>query len=358
MLLVGWAKEPKRLILFVLKRTLDMGLQSLRYLLRSKHKSLKFVEEEEDFLKALYHESQAAPLDSPVTIAQALGLSEGRLAQIVGSLALKKDITTNPYALTEQGYRRALELIRAHRIYEKYLAEHSGYEAEDWHKIANRMEHHISAEEQDRIARELRNPLFDPHGDPIPNENLVLPTHEQCSVEQLQAGTWYKVLHIEDDSVEAFRLIDSTRLSHNSIILITSIDERSIHFVYEGATYALPHRAVHAISMSALSEGSEEVEEAKQTSRLSTLSLGEEATIIGLSPYSRGAIRRRLMDLGFVKGSTVSIEMNSPMGNPTAYLVKGSIVALREDQASSVLIRRDVRQTDTTKPKSPDQTTT
>lgn len=326
-----------------------MGLQSLRYLLRSRHNLLKSVEEEEDFLKALYHESQNQPLDSLVPIVHTLGLSKSRLTHIVGSLTLKKDITTNPYALTEQGHRRALELIRAHRIYEKYLAEHSGYDAKDWHKIANRMEHHITLDEQNRIARELRNPLFDPHGDPIPNQNLILPSQEHYnSVKQLQANTWYKVLHIEDDGVDTFRLIDNTRLSRNSIIYITAIEDKSVHFAYEGISYILPHRAIHAISMAMLQEGSAEIEETKHICRLSSLSIGEEATIVGLSPYSKGAIRRRLMDLGFVKGSTVSIEMNSPMGNPSAYLVKGAIVALREEQASSVLIRN--KQTKPTKP--------
>ena len=50
-------------------------------------------------------------------------------------------------------------------------------------------------------------------------------------------------------------------------------------------------------------------------------------------------MRRRLMDLGFVSGSTISVDMRSPLGNPTAYIVRGAAIALRDDQARYILIQ-------------------
>ena len=76
--------------------------------------------------------------------------------------------------------------------------------------------------------------------------------------------------------------------------------------------------------------------------RLTHLQAGEEARIVGLSPACRGALRRRLLDLGFVKGSVVSIDIPSPMGNPIAYIVRGSAIALRHEQAKYVLVRKDL----------------
>ena len=76
--------------------------------------------------------------------------------------------------------------------------------------------------------------------------------------------------------------------------------------------------------------------------RLIHLQAGEQARIVGLSPACRGALRRRLLDLGFVKGSVVSIDMPSPMGNPIAYVVRGSAIALRHEQAKFVLVRKDM----------------
>ena len=78
--------------------------------------------------------------------------------------------------------------------------------------------------------------------------------------------------------------------------------------------------------------------------RLSSLTEGETATIVGISKESRGENRRRLLDLGFVRGSQISIDLMSPLNNPTAYLVKGTSIALRKDQASKILIKKNDEQ--------------
>ena len=72
--------------------------------------------------------------------------------------------------------------------------------------------------------------------------------------------------------------------------------------------------------------------------RLTRLTPDTQALIVGLSPSCRGALRRRPMDLGFVKGSSVSIDMKSPLGNPIAYIIRGTAIALRHDQARYILV--------------------
>ena len=84
-------------------------------------------------------------------------------------------VTADAVALTPKGRRDALALMRAHRIYEQYLAEHSGYAPSEWHERAHHMEHRLDARERERMAALLGNPLFDPHGDPIPTAGLTLP---------------------------------------------------------------------------------------------------------------------------------------------------------------------------------------
>ena len=75
--------------------------------------------------------------------------------------------------------------------------------------------------------------------------------------------------------------------------------------------------------------------------RLSSLKANESATILGISKECRGDARRRLLDLGFVKGSSIHIDLISPLKNPKAYLVKGTSIALRDNQASKILIKKD-----------------
>jgi len=71
---------------------------------------------------------------------------------------------------------------------------------------------------------------------------------------------------------------------------------------------------------------------------LSGLRPGKRARVLGLSPACRGAERRRLLDLGFVAGTPVEVDMVSPAGDPTAYRVRGTVIALRREQAGLIRI--------------------
>jgi DtxR family Mn-dependent transcriptional regulator len=73
---------------------------------------------------------------------------------------------------------------------------------------------------------------------------------------------------------------------------------------------------------------------------LSSLNVGEVGQIISISPRTRGVERRRLMDLGILPGTSIEIEMSSPSGNPTAYRVRGAVIALRKTQAADIRIQR------------------
>lgn len=73
---------------------------------------------------------------------------------------------------------------------------------------------------------------------------------------------------------------------------------------------------------------------------LADLSLGETAEVAELSPVCVGAERRRFLDLGILPGTRVAAELRSPSGDPTAYLIRGGLIALRREQASLIHIRR------------------
>jgi Fe2+ transport system protein FeoA len=69
---------------------------------------------------------------------------------------------------------------------------------------------------------------------------------------------------------------------------------------------------------------------------LDRLSIGKEATVVNLT--SVGLNRRRMMDLGILPGTQIVAEMVSPLGDPTAYRVRGTVVALRSEQSCEVEI--------------------
>lgn len=71
--------------------------------------------------------------------------------------------------------------------------------------------------------------------------------------------------------------------------------------------------------------------------KLYQLPRGTKGTVIALS--ASGIMRRRLMDLGFVEGTKVTVIRRSPLGDPTAYQVRGAVIALRKEEAAKIQVR-------------------
>lgn len=68
---------------------------------------------------------------------------------------------------------------------------------------------------------------------------------------------------------------------------------------------------------------------------------GEAARITGLSDQCIGEARRRLLDLGFVRGTSISVQNISPLGNPVAYSLRETLIALRKEQADNILVEKE-----------------
>lgn len=71
---------------------------------------------------------------------------------------------------------------------------------------------------------------------------------------------------------------------------------------------------------------------------LDQLTCGKSAYIVGISPQCTGEPRQRLLDLGFIKGSEIRIQNQSPLGDPTAYLIHNTSIAIRKNDAKNILI--------------------
>ena len=305
----------------------------------NEHAQKRQKELQEDFIKQLYNLGGSISFADAFKQKKLLNVTQDELEKVIGAIVLTKEITANEQLeLTEKGEQHALKLIRAHRIYEQYLAEHSGYAPTEWHQRANRMEHVISDEEQSRIASLLGNPLFDPHGDPIPTQSLAMMPNDTCEL-PLKEHTWWRITHVEDDNNKLFKQIADLGLTKDSIIYITEINSTSFSFRYEGEQMCLPLVALEAMNRVEVTKEEAESMPETRAQRLTTIEANEQATIVGLSPSCRGVLRRRLMDLGFVKGSRIAIDMESPMRNPVAYVVRGTVIALRHDQAQYILIQ-------------------
>lgn len=69
---------------------------------------------------------------------------------------------------------------------------------------------------------------------------------------------------------------------------------------------------------------------------LASLKEGETAYVRKL--YIKGSMRRRLQDLGLINGTKVSCIQKSPSGDPTAYMIRGAVIALRNSDAQGIIV--------------------
>jgi DtxR family Mn-dependent transcriptional regulator len=166
----------------------------------------------EDYLKAIYMIQSAQGRATTNEIADRLGVTP---ASVTGML--KKLASTQPalvqyrkhqgVLLTPDGERVALEIVRHHRLLELYLHQILGYEWEDVHAEADRLEHVISEEFEERIAAVLGDPSHDPHGDPIPTRDLEIPASPSTRLSDLRQGNWAVVHRVQDRDPDLLRYL-------------------------------------------------------------------------------------------------------------------------------------------------------
>jgi DtxR family Mn-dependent transcriptional regulator len=110
--------------------------------------------------------------------------------------------------LTEAGKRRALEVLRHHRLLERFLHEFLGYSWDEVHEEAERLEHFISERLEDRIAAKMGDPDVDPHGHPIPQRSGGLPVREEVSLSQWVCRIPAVISSVSDRDASALREIE------------------------------------------------------------------------------------------------------------------------------------------------------
>lgn len=175
-----------------------------------------------DYLKALYDLGQSGAAVSSSAVAARLRVSAPSATAMIQRLADQGFTSYVPYqgaVLTEKGRQAALELLRHHRLLELYLTRALGYPWDRVHDEAEKLEHTISEEFEDRIDAALGHPTEDPHGHPIPPKNGRYREHP---IESLwtAAGDRMVVRHVSDRDPEVLRYLDSVGLVPGALVRI------------------------------------------------------------------------------------------------------------------------------------------
>jgi DtxR family Mn-dependent transcriptional regulator len=294
----------------------------------------------EDILKFLFHSESEGKTTSKEALFNFLKIKKSIVTKVIAIVVSKKliSVKNNSVQLTIEGRKEALRIIRTHRLWEKYLAEKTGYDKLEWHERAEQKEHELDTEQVNLLASKLGQPQFDPHGDPIPSQTGKMPKLKGVALPTLPVYAIGKIVHIEDEPEIVYKQILAANIHIGSTLKVLENNETRITFYSEGEEYRLSPEVAENLTI-AVFQNDTAIEQ--DIMRLTSLKENENATIIGLSKESRGDSRRRLLDLGFVKGATVSIDLVNPLKEPTAYLIKGTSIALRNNQASYILIKKD-----------------
>jgi DtxR family Mn-dependent transcriptional regulator len=294
----------------------------------------------EDALKHLHRCERYGRPATVESLAGALHVTGNSAASLLADLETNQLIQTKgeTFVLTPQGREYALHIIRSHRLWERYLADETGFEHESWHDRAELAEHTLTPEEADALAADLGNPTHDPHGDPIPTSEGDMVPHGGQPLNALAVDVPARIVHLEDEPEASYAQLVAEELSPGMIVRIIESSSSRIRFWADGDEHLLAPVVASNITVIPLPSVVEPQLESGE--RLSALRPGEKGEVIHISGSSRGSERRRFLDLGILPGTRVAAELDSPSGDPTAYRVRDALIALRKEQADMIRIKR------------------
>lgn len=295
--------------------------------------------QQEDALKHIQKQELSGKAATVQSIAGSLGVDHNQAAHLVTDLQGSGLIeqSKSGLSLTQEGGQVAMNVIRAHRLWEHYLAEYTGFGQSEWHDRAELIEHDFSSDELDELAGVLGNPIYDPHGDPIPSREGHMFDHDAIDLTELEVNQFARILHVGDEPEMVAAQIEAEGLLPGMVLRLTERTRNRVRFWTNGEEHLLAPIVAASISVQPLEEEPETSEQGSSV-YLDQLEEGQKGTVVRLLPRLRGAERRRLMDLGMLPGTMIEAEMASPMGDPMAYRVRDALIALRNDQARNIQI--------------------
>ncbi|MFA5594723.1 MAG: metal-dependent transcriptional regulator [Trueperaceae bacterium] len=145
-------------------------------------------------------------------IARELGVTAPSVTGMLGKMHAQGLVQYQPYKgaeLTGEGRREALRLVRRHRLLETFMITELGFGWDEVHAEAELMEHVVSDDFTERLAAHLGQPLFDPHGDPIPQADGSLPKAPHTPLAHLQPGERFVVHRVLSQDSEVLAYLES-----------------------------------------------------------------------------------------------------------------------------------------------------
>ncbi len=182
----------------------------------------------ENFIKKVYQYEINEGFDSkPGSVAKSLGISNAAVTDIARKLAKKNLLIYEKYRelkLTDEGKKLALNVIRKHRLWETFLHKILNLSLHEIHREAELLEHQTSDFLANKISQFLDNPLFDPHGDPIPTvKGEVSFDDENIILTRTKEGTHYIITRLLSLDKELFEFCNTNKIKIGSRLTVKKL---------------------------------------------------------------------------------------------------------------------------------------
>jgi len=263
--------------------------------------------------------------------------------------------------LTEEGERLANDTLRRHRLWEVFLVEKLQFSREEADAIACDLEHATGQEVIDRLDDYLGCPTVNPRGLPIPKSDRTDFRTPSIPLNQLPVGRSGQIqASPAGDTAQTF--LESHGIRPGMKVILSAKAQDNVLVEVDGVQVVLSASLARILTVVPTYTAEDKLAGEKQTSsrkeiimttqdqekvleqksnkvdhiRLNELKKGQQAIIVQVG--GKGAVKRRMMDMGLVPGSTISVVRVAPLGDPTEYLIKGYSLSLRRSEAREILV--------------------
>ena len=181
----------------------------------------------ENYLKTIYEIQREHGKVSTNALSEKLGVAPASVTSMIKKLSDKKLLTHKLYQgvkLTLAGQKIALEVIRHHRLIELYLAEALGVPWDQVHEEAEKWEHVLSEDLEDRMDAVLGYPTRDPHGSPIPSRDGTIIELNSIPLADMRPGQYGVVAEVSDHDPKLLRYIGEMGLYPKAKVKVVAVE--------------------------------------------------------------------------------------------------------------------------------------
>lgn len=292
----------------------------------------------EDALKHMLAAERRGVLATVESVAGAVRIGASAATSLIEEIESEDlvEIRANALSLTPSGREYALQVVRAHRLWERFLDDETDLPLTAIHGAADRAEHRLTVDQADRLDAQLGHPPTDPHGDPIPTTEGRIAPFPGVPLTDYPTGEDAEVTHLEDEPPGVFETIVKLGLARGTRLRVTERRPGLVRMEIDGRTASLPSVAASNVHVGPVREVLEPVAGLIPLARLGR---GQDGEVIGIDDSIRGLTRRRLLDLGITPGTVIRPELEPLFGRPRAFRIRQTLVALRDEQAEGIMVR-------------------